>query len=104
VCKITIHLPNIHCSSCIGLLENISKIIPEIINSNINFLVKKANITFNKKQLSLKNLAEFLDKIDYPPDFTWEESPSKTKKTQSFNSENCHSRILLWKFNVDQLA
>ena len=41
LCKVTLYIPNIHCTSCIWLLEHLSKINKGIINSQINFLKKE---------------------------------------------------------------
>ncbi|MBK6784347.1 MAG: heavy metal translocating P-type ATPase metal-binding domain-containing protein [Saprospiraceae bacterium] len=39
--KISFNLPQIHCSSCIWLLENIQKLNDGIIHSRVNFYKKK---------------------------------------------------------------
>ena len=38
--RVTLFLPQIHCSSCIYLLENIAKIEPAILNCQVNSLEK----------------------------------------------------------------
>lgn len=65
----SIHIPRIHCSSCIWLLENIQVLLPGIRSCKINFLKKEASITFNEEKVSLKLIAETLDSIGYPPQF-----------------------------------
>lgn len=67
--KITLYLPEIHCSSCIYLLENLPKIQPAVTSSLIDFVKKEAMITFRKKDMKLSELAHFLDKIGYAPNF-----------------------------------
>lgn len=66
--KTTLFLPEIHCSSCIYLLENLAKIQPAVLSSQVNFTKREAIIAF-KKDLSLAELADFLGKIGYPPNF-----------------------------------
>jgi len=76
-------LPNIHCSSCIWLLENLSKINKGVISSEVNFVKKTAIINYDSNQLTLKELAIFLTKIGYRPQFKNESSKSvnPSKKT-----------------------
>lgn len=67
--KVTLSLPQIHCSACIWLLEKLYKLHPGVQSSRINFLRKEAYITFNIDQISLRELAELLASIGYAPDF-----------------------------------
>lgn len=67
--KVTLALPQIHCSACIWLLEKLYKLHPGIQDSRVNFLRKEAYITFDSEQISLRQLAELLAGIGYAPDF-----------------------------------
>ncbi len=67
IAKIRLHLPQIHCSSCIWLLENIHQLNPAIKNSRVNFLEKIASITYRSDEISLRQLVELLTKIGYEP-------------------------------------
>jgi Cu+-exporting ATPase len=67
--RVNLYLPSIHCSSCIYLLENSSKIEPAIASCQVNFAKREASIVFDKTKLSLAELALFLDKIGYSPNF-----------------------------------
>lgn len=67
--RITLNLPQIHCSACIWLLEKLYKLNPGIQSSKVNFLRKEAYISFNIEQISLRQLAELLASIGYAPDF-----------------------------------
>ena len=44
----TFDIPQIHCSSCIWLLENLYKLNPEIYFSRTNFLEKKLSVKFSE--------------------------------------------------------
>jgi Cu+-exporting ATPase len=70
ISKFTVDLPDIHCSACLYLLENISKIDSSILESRVNFLQKKVFITFENINGSIRKISELLDKIGYPPKFT----------------------------------
>lgn len=67
--RVNLYLPSIHCSSCIYLLENSSRIMPAITTCQVNFAKREASIVFDKSALSLSELALFLDKIGYTPNF-----------------------------------
>jgi P-type Cu+ transporter len=67
--RVNLFLPSIHCSSCIYLLENSPRILPSITNCQINFAKREASIVFAKNDLTLSELALFLDKIGYTPNF-----------------------------------
>src|SRR5690554_548293 len=53
-------IPSIHCSSCIWILENLSKLIPEVRSSQVNFPEKTVRITLSGSEKSLKNLVQLL--------------------------------------------
>ncbi|WP_242158277.1 heavy metal translocating P-type ATPase [Aestuariivivens sediminis] len=64
---ITLYIPNIHCSSCIWVLENLNKLHAAIRSSMVNFGKKTVRITFVNENLSLKNLVALLSRIGYEP-------------------------------------
>jgi Cu+-exporting ATPase len=66
-------IPNIHCSSCIYLLENIMRLHNGITSCRVNFLSKEASFTFDETMLSLRELVELLVAIDYPPRLQYEQ-------------------------------
>ncbi|MCB9309968.1 MAG: heavy metal translocating P-type ATPase metal-binding domain-containing protein [Lewinellaceae bacterium] len=66
--KISFSLPQIHCASCIWLLENIQKLHSGIKGSRVNFLRKTATISYNPQHISLRQLVEQLALIGYPPE------------------------------------
>ena len=67
IAKVTFYLPNIHCASCIWLLENLYKLDSGVMASKVNFLKKEAYITYDKASLSLRKVAELLAIIGYAP-------------------------------------
>ncbi len=44
--KIQFYLPQIHCSACLWLLENLYKLNPNVNQSRVNFLKKELYVTF----------------------------------------------------------
>ncbi len=79
IAKIEIHLPQIHCSSCIYLLENLQEIAKGILDVKVNFGQKIASITFLKKDITLPQIASLLHYIGYPPDFNTTDKASKKR-------------------------
>ncbi len=60
-------MPNMHCSSCIWLLENLHKLEPGVKSSQVNFSKREAYIVFEHENISIRRMAEFLDALGYPP-------------------------------------
>lgn len=65
----TFQLPDIHCSSCIWLLEHLDRLTPGIYTTRVNFLKKSCSITYDPRVTTLSNIAELLHKIGYTPRF-----------------------------------
>ncbi len=82
VTKVTLNLPSIHCSSCIWLLENLSKLLPGITSCQVNFTKKEASILYNNDSLKLSKLADFLAGIGYTPDINIADSRKEKKSSQ----------------------
>ena len=64
---VVFYLPQIHCSSCLYLLENLHKLEPGVISSKVHFARKEATIIFNQDLISLRKVAELLTEIGYEP-------------------------------------
>ena len=77
---VSLYIPHIHCSSCIWILENLNKLLPEVSSSLVNFGEKTVRITFNGDKLSLKDLVNLLSRIGYEPYISLENYESGKKK------------------------
>ena len=79
--KITFHIPAIHCSSCIWLLEHLNTLREGILVSRVNFVRKEVAIDFDPTIISLKTVVELLATVGYEPEISLQNSTrSKTKK------------------------
>ncbi len=90
ISKATFHIPQMHCSSCIWLLENLYKLNTAVSYSQVNFLKKELSITFNHNKVSLKEIVKLLTSIGYEPQILLE---SVEQKTDSKTSQTLHLRI-----------
>lgn len=64
---VVFYLPQIHCVSCIWLLENLHKINPGIIQSQTNFEKKEVKIIFQPSLIRLKEVVQLLSFVGYEP-------------------------------------
>lgn len=64
---ITLYIPQIHCSSCLWLLEQLNRFNPGINYSRVDFLKKQLNIRFDPEKISLQQLVELLHDVGYEP-------------------------------------
>lgn len=78
---LTLYLPQMHCSSCIWLLENLGKLDQHIIRSQVNFLKKEVTVIFNHRGTSLRKVAELLTTIGYEPHFSLNDLADKKTTT-----------------------
>jgi Cu+-exporting ATPase len=65
--KLTLYLPDVHCSSCVWLLENLAKVKKGVISSKLNFTKKELEIGYNPNDIDLKEIVELLATLGYPP-------------------------------------
>lgn len=78
-------LPQMHCASCIFLLENLHRIDEGIIKSQADFQRKEVFVVFDPQKISLRKVVELLSFIGYEPyislnDTTAKKSPRFNKK------------------------
>lgn len=80
ITTITFYIPQMHCSSCIWLLENLYKLNPGVVQSQVNFLQKKLSVKYKDELISIKELVQLLDALGYEPNLNLnQESETKLK-------------------------
>ena len=103
--NVTFSLPQMHCSSCVFLLENLHRIEPGITKSQTNFQRKEVFIIFDPTQISLRKVVELLAFIGYEPAISLKDSTQK--KVFSYNKKQiyqigvagfCFSNIMMLSF------
>ncbi len=63
-------LPQIHCASCLWLLEKLNRINNGIIRSTVDFTRKELSVEFDPSATSLRSIVELLTAIGYEPTIT----------------------------------
>ncbi len=102
---ITFTISQMHCSSCIWLLENLYKLNDGISQSEVNFLKKELIVRYDDKKISLKELVQLLVSIGYGPQIQLDSL--EQKKDSSSNKKLyyklgiaafCFGNIMLFSF------
>lgn len=83
--KATLFIPQIHCSSCIWLLENLQRLNDGVLSVKVDFLRKEAFITWDHAKTSLREIVALLSAIGYEPQISLESLDSK--KSENSNKD-----------------
>jgi Cu+-exporting ATPase len=103
--QVSFYLPQMHCASCIWLLENLHTIDTGILYSKTNFQRKEISIAFNSSATSLRFIVELLAFIGYEPYISFKDG--EKKKTKKVNRSKifkigvagfCFSNIMMLSF------
>lgn len=65
--NITFSVPQIHCSSCLWLLEHLNSFQPGMLTTRVNFSKKEVFIVFDKQKVSLRGVVEAMASVGYEP-------------------------------------
>lgn len=95
--KVAFYLPQIHCASCLWLLENLYRLNEHILHSRVNFLKKELYLTYDKKQITLRQIVELLASIGYTPEINY-------SQLTTVSSQKPASRILYYRLGVAGFA
>ncbi len=103
--NVTFSIPQMHCSSCIYLLENLHRIQTGVKQSQVNFQKKEVFIIYNPAETSLRKVVELLAFIGYEPYISLQDTTKK--KVSSFSRRQiykigvagfCFSNIMMLSF------
>ncbi len=73
VTTVTFDIPQMHCSSCVWILENLYKFNDGITFSEVDFLKKTLSVKYIEEKTTLKEVVELLDSLGYIPNLNLEE-------------------------------
>ncbi len=77
---VTLYIPGVHCSSCMWLLEHMSRMNTGIIESRLNFSTKEITIHFHRSKISLRQIVELMTIIGYEPAISLHDAEKKKEK------------------------
>ena len=77
---ITLHVPSMHCSSCVYLLENLQRLNPGVIRSTVNFPKKEVEIVYLETGTKLSDIADLMSSIGYEPHISLEQAEKNPNK------------------------
>jgi Cu+-exporting ATPase len=80
VAHISFYLPQVHCSSCLYLLENLYKLHIGVKSSKLNFSQKELIVVFDTALTSARKIANVLTKLGYEPYFSLSDIGGKSAK------------------------
>jgi Cu+-exporting ATPase len=99
------YLPQMHCSSCLWLLEHLSRVNNGILSSRVNFQKKEIVLIFQHKLLTIRQVAEILTQVGYEPHMSLQQfgkanppTPSKRRTYQLGTAAFCFANIMLLSF------
>ena len=80
ITRVKLQVPQMHCSSCIWLLENLERLEPAVVRSRVRFSEKELTVNFREGDLSLGRLIGLLRNIGYGPQLTGSAKKKSGKK------------------------
>ena len=83
VAKITLKLPTMHCAACIWLLEQLYKIQPGVLRTEVDFPRREVALSYDPKVITLEKVATLLDALGYPPALSLADSEDGKHKDRS---------------------
>lgn len=91
--KVELSIPNIHCSSCIWLLENLHVLDAGILYSRVNFGRRRLELNYDPQQSKLRSIAELLASLGYPPHLSLEDHKAS-------DQAKIYNRKLIYKIGI----
>ena len=73
-CRITFRLPQIHCVSCVWLLEKLPQLMPGVKEARVQYTRRELAVAFHSDEISARQLTEQLANLGYAPEFTLDDS------------------------------
>jgi Cu+-exporting ATPase len=82
--QVTLYLPQMHCSSCLYLIEHMHQIHKGVMESRVNFTQKEVYVTFDNTT-TLRSVVESFTKVGYEPYLSLETISGDKIKSKSSN-------------------
>ena len=68
---VNFHIPQMHCSSCIWLLENLHKLNNGVLFSRVDFMKRRLLVRYSNKRTTLRTIVELLASLGYEPELNF---------------------------------
>jgi len=98
-CHVTFSVPQIHCSSCLWLLENLGKLHPGVLSARVNFVKKEVFVVFNSVETTLREVVETMNAVGYEPYLSLEatkpDRKTNSRVTQISIAGFCFANIMM---------
>ena len=100
VAVLTLHIPSIHCSSCIWLLENLHRLDKGIRFSRVDFLKQSLLVRFAQDKTSVRAIVSLLSSLGYEPELNLE---SLNRPTPTDNRRSLYLKIGIAAFSFGNI-
>ena len=90
ITAVTFSVPQMHCSSCVWLLENLYRFDAGILHSRADFLRKTIAVRYAEQKTTLRKVVELLASLGYEPTLTLD---SIEKKPQGNPDRSLYAKI-----------
>lgn len=77
--RVTLHVPTMHCSSCIWLLENLPRLEPGVREARVNFMRKEVAVRYDAGETRLRKVVERMAAIGYEPAISLEDLENRER-------------------------
>lgn len=67
IAQVCLEVPNLHCASCVYLMENLYRLEGGILRTSVDFYQKRVLIVFERSRTSLARVVRLLGRLGYPP-------------------------------------
>ncbi|MGN8226324.1 heavy metal translocating P-type ATPase [Gracilimonas sp. BCB1] len=84
--SVSLYIPNIHCTSCVWLLENLQRLDSGILQTKVNFLKRELDVLIDTESTSLRKVVEQLTTIGYEPEIRLDKLDATTSKSHQNRS------------------
>lgn len=78
---IVLHLPDMHCASCVWLLERLSRFDAAIVSSRVDLVARSLTVSFHPAGTSASRIALLLTSLGYPPSIAPDGRQHDAKRT-----------------------
>lgn len=84
--SVTLNIPNIHCTSCVWLLENLQRLDEGVLRTTVNFLKRELSLLIDTEKTNLRNVVEQLTTIGYEPEIRLDKLDTKSPRAHQNRS------------------